>query len=688
MKILLKKSARWLILSLTIVLVLGSAILSTTVSTNYDMTEYLPEESQTLEGLEVLEDTFGNHALIELMVEEVSISRAYQIKLDIQTIDGVMQVIWLDDQADISNPSMIDPELMSTYYVENRALFRVVFEEDPYDLAIEDHIDAIETLLEDETIYMRGNPVQNIESRAIAEGEVFKIILIIIPICFIILVFASRSWLEPLIVLLVLGVGVVINLGTNAFLPSVSFITLTIAAALQLAISLDYSLFFIHRYYEYKDEGYEKKVAANFAFKKSLPVITASALTTMIGFIALFLMRYRIGFDIGIVLTKGIFFSYLSVIFLLPVLIIMLDKYLEKLRHRHFMFHLGFLKTFFIKMKYVIGLLFIGFMIFGGIYRTRVDYLFGAGEYASDASTLAMDQEEINQYFDDYQTITLLLKDSTKTQELALIDQLNNNEHVLKIEALYTLVNPSIPESFIPENVINMFRQNQYTRMTVYVSLTEENEEMFAFYESFDESVKDQYETYYALGTIPSTYEIRDTVIEDTPIVIWVSIALIALVLLAIFRNIAVAILLILVIQTAIWMNIGLLAMNDRQVIYIGYLVVLALQLGATIDYAVLFANRYLEARKTDIKHVALHRTLKYASIPIMISGLVLATAGFIEMIFSNISVVSDIGLLIGRGALFSLMMVVLILPALMILLDRFLIKTCNLFHKKGNLSD
>jgi predicted RND superfamily exporter protein len=311
----------------------------------------------------------------------------------------------------------------------------------------------------------------------------------------------------------------------------------------------------------------------------------------------------------------------------------------------------------------------------GLFFQTQTEYIFGAGGYAGNDSEIALERQEIGEHFNEYETINLLLNNSDKTKELALIDLLEDTENVIEVDALYTAVPPNTPESSIPEEAIQGYNQNGYTRMTIYTDFVEESNAMFEFNETIDSLVDSQYEEYYMLGIISSTYEIRDTVLEDTPIVLLVSALMIGLVLVVVFKNLFVAVLLILVIQTAIWFNVGLLAINGKEVIYIGYLVVLALQLGATIDYAVLFASRYIEARHTVDKGEALGYSLKKSSIPIMISGIILAAAGFAEMLFSKITVVSDIGLLIGRGALLSLGMVLFFLPSIIYITDKWFVR-------------
>lgn len=676
MKILIKNNARWYILVLTFVILIVSVILSFQIKTNYDMTEYLPKDSETRKGLLVLEDTFGNHASIELMIKDVSIGEAYEIKESVLSIEGIMDVVWLDKYGDIENHENIDPLIKNNFYQGDNALMTLVFIEDAYHLDVEDSIIEIRQLLVDEDIYMRGEALNNIESRSIAQAEVYKIILIILPICFVILLFASKSWLEPLIVLFVLGIGVIVNLGTNALLPNISFITLTIASALQLAISLDYSLFFIHRYYELRDEGYEVLEAVNKAFKKSLPVITASAVTTMVGFLALLMMRYRIGLDIGLVLSKGIFLSYLSVIIILPAIIVVFNSLIDRFRHRHLMFHLGGLSKYLIRFRYIFLFLFLVLLSFGLIFQSKTDFLYGSSSYAGQESLVSKDKNEIMRYFPEYQNLTILLKNSSKEQVLALIAALSENDHVEKIDALYTVIDPMTPENMIPEPIKYQYVQNSFTRITLWTDIIEENDLMFVFNDYVNKQVDLNYDEYYILGLISSTGEIKDTVLADTPIVMLVSVILIGIVLFLIFRKLWIPFILILVIEAAIWFNMSLLVMNDRQVIYIGYLVVMSLQLGATIDYAVLYASRYMENRQNMNKGESMAMALRKTSIPIMISGIVLASAGFTEMLFSHIEVVSDIGLLIGRGALLSLGFVLLFLPILLYLLDSIIINT------------
>ncbi|MFW6318980.1 MAG: efflux RND transporter permease subunit [Bacillota bacterium] len=675
MNVVMKTKGRAIILIIVGLLIVISFFLLPNVTTNYDMTEYLSENSMTQEGMDVLEESFGNHATIQVMVEDIELTQVLSKKSLIENVDGVMDVIWLDDVIDIENIASADPMTVGAYYQNSIALYTIVFNEDNYALSIEDSIHEIETLFTGFTVSMRGDALDNIESREIAEGEVVALMLIILPVAIIILIIASKSWFESILILFALGVAVLFNMASNAFLPHVSFITLTIAAALQLAISLDYSLFLLHRYDEYKTAGDSVYTAMQKALKKVFPTITASALTTIVGFLSLLFMQFKIGFDIGIVLSKGIVFSYLSVLFLLPVLIIIFSSLLDKTRHKAFFFDVAFLAKPLIKIRYLLFVLLVALAGVGFYYQNQAGFLFGASEYLDEESDVYQEQESIQSYFGVYQPIIILVEEQNLPKELTVIQEVSALDKTLQVDSLATQVDPDTPLMMIPDTIKLNFIQNDISRINVYTNIEREGETMFSYYESLDAIVSSEYDTYYVLGIVPSTYEIRETVLEDTPVVVFVSVIAIAIILAIIFRNLFIPILLLVVIEASIWLNVGFLGIFDTKVVYIGYLVVLALQLGATIDYAVLLSSRYREIRETYDKKEAVYYALKRASIPIMISGVILASAGFSEAIYSNLSAVTDIGLLIGRGALLSMAFVLVFLPALLFVFDRWIIK-------------
>lgn len=672
MDVLLRKRWRWLFVIVIVVLVVVSGLLSFRVKTNYDLSAYLPEDSKTSIGLNVLEDSFGNHAQVEMMIKDVSLEEALMIKNEINGMDGVLQVVWLDDYMTSEDIEDISPSIVNMFYYDNHAMYIVVFEGNAYDLEIEKVVEAISDGFSDKEVFFRGDAIQNIESRTIAQKEVLKMILIILPISLFVLILVSKSWIEPLIILIVLGVGIILNLGTNIIFPQVSFITLTIASALQLAISLDYSLFFIHRYYELKDDGKNMIQSIRLSFKYSIPVITASFLTTVVGFLSLLILRYKIGADIGLVLSKGVLLSFLAVVFVLPLLLVVFDQTIEKTRHKSLHFHIGFLKTIMMKFRYVFLALFILLMGLGLFYQNKVSFLYGNSQFGSERSIVEKDRNEMAKHFTEYQPILVLIKDSTQELEINLIQSFLQLNTIERIDALYTQVNPMIPKESLPYDLVSSYEQNGYTRMVMYSTILEENDEAYQLANTLIEILDGADIDYHLIGSMISIQDVKTTVNEDGWKVVVFSSLFIIVVLSIVFKNIKLPILLVIVIQTAIWLNMGLLSINHRPVIYIGYLVVMAIQLGATIDYAVLLASRYMESRKQHHKDNAIYLSLKTSTMPLFISGSILAIAGFVQMLFSENNIIGDIGLLIGRGALLSLFMVLIFLPVLLIICDRF----------------
>ena len=280
-----------------------------------------------------------------------------------------------------------------------RSLFTVLLDIDDYSVEIDQVIDDIETITSEYQVSIRGNALNNRESRTIAEGEVLTILLLILPICILLLLVASKSWVEPIIILLVLGVGIIVNMGTNALLPNVSFITMTLAMALQLALSMDYSLFMIHRFYEEMDDGLTPSKAAHIALRKALPSISASALTTIMGFVALLFMKYRIGFDIGIVLSKGIVFSYLSVIFFMPILLVWLAPILQKTRHRVWIPSISKLTKYFHKARWILPVVLVVIASVTMIYANKASYLYGSKTATIEGGTVQVQAENIKEVF-------------------------------------------------------------------------------------------------------------------------------------------------------------------------------------------------------------------------------------------------------------------------------------------------
>lgn len=673
------KKSRIIILIVTLVLTVGLLVSSFFVKTNYDMTKYLDSSSNTYQGIEILEDTFGNYAAVELMTEDLTIAEALTLKADIKALENVMNVIFIDDFVDVTSiPIEFVPEEVKAPFISgNKMKFQIVFTKDVYDEALDKTIDDIRALTDG---YMRGEALDNSHARQVANNQLILIMAIIVPICIVILIIASKSYVEVLLILGVLGVAIVFNQGTNLFLGSISFITMTMGMALQLAMSLDYSLFLIHRYHEFRHLG--KKEAIKAALKGSLKSITASSLTTVFGFIALTFMQYKIGFDIGFVLAKGIIFSYLSVIILMPIGLYYLDGLITKTTHKSFLPNMKSVGTFVYKFKLPLSLLLVAIAGFGFYFSNKSIYLY-QGTQSQVGSQLYIENEKIEEAFGPNNPIVILIKGQDAAKESILVSELKDLDDVLNIDALVKIeAQYGAPRAFLPPAIVENFVSGDYIRIILNTSLNSESEAYFKLDADIREITSQHFDEAYYVGVIPSTSDIKEMVTNDTILVLILSIGLVFLVIMFVFKSVLIPTILVVIIEASIWFNLGINAVGDTPILYIGYLIIMSIQLGATIDYAVLLSSRYLEERETKDKKEALIDTVKASMPTIIISAFILATAGFIEFFVSDMNAIKEIGLLLGRGTIIAFMLTIFTLPPYLYFFDKWLVK-----KKKENVS-
>ena len=666
------KRSRITILVVTLVLTIALSVGSFFVKTNYDMTKYLNSSSNTYQGLEILEDTFGNYAAVELMVEDLSMADVLALKTDIKALENVMNVIFIDDFVDLTVVPIefVPDEVKAPFISDNKMKLQIMFTKGVYDESIDKTIDDIRAL---SVGYMRGEALENSHARQVANNQLILIMLIIVPICIIILIIASKSYIEVLLILGVLGVAIVFNQGTNLFLGSISFITVTMGMALQLAMSLDYSLFLIHRYHEFRHLG--KKEAIKAALKGSLKSITASSLTTVFGFVALTFMQYKIGFDIGFVLAKGIVFSYLSVVILMPIGLYYLDGLITKTTHRSFLPNMKPIGRFVYKLRLPLSLLLVAIAGVGFYFSSHSTYLY-QGTQTQAGSQLFIENEKIEAAFGPNNPIVILIKGEDAAKEGALVTELLALPDVLNINALVLMeLQYGAPRAFLPPEIVANFVSGDYIRIILNTTLNSESEAYFQLDADIREITDSHFDEAYYVGVIPSTADIKEMVTDDTILVLLLSIGLVFLVIMIMFKSVLIPIILVVLIEASIYFNLAIHAVGGTPILYIGYLIIMSIQLGATIDYAVLLTSRYLEERETKNKKDALIDAVKASMPTIIISAFILATAGFIEFFVSDMNAIKEIGLLLGRGTIIAFLLTIFTLPPYLFFFDKWLIK-------------
>ncbi len=671
-----------------VVLLIASIGFAFMTKVNYNMSLYLPEDSKTKQSMEVFEEEFGLTTMLQVMISDTNNEEVAEIVDEVKQIEGVKSVNWLGDVADLKQPvDAVSNPLVNRFYKDGNYLLTIEMNEDEYSLVTDQAIDKTQDYLKTKavTVNYRGPAMSAKTTRDLTARETLNIMAVVVPVALIILIIGSTSWIEPVVVLISLLTAIVINLGVNGFMPNISFITMAMASALQLAVSLDYSLFFVHRYYEKREAGMDKRKAAVSSMKDALGSVTASCLTTVFGFLALVFMRYRIGADIGINLAKAVFISYLVALFMMPMLLIVFDKWLLKSKHKSFVPNFKKIGGRIHKGRFPIVAIFLVVMGIAVVFQSKTKFFYGDQGVLEEDDPVVVQDVAITNEFGYFQPVVILYDKDAKTEAVAVAEVLQDHELIDGIDSIVTSIPKTIPSDMIPAEYLDRFVGDKYARMIVSIKVMDETEDMYQVAEDIERICKENFgDNYYTLGYASSITEIKDTVTADGIIVQIISVVTIALIVGLIFKSISIPIVLVLVIQTAIWINFAIPYFTDKTLTYIGYLVVSSLQLGATIDYAVLLTSRYMEFREQKIeKKQALSLAMQKSVNTILVSCFVLAAAGFVEMLMSNVPSVSEMGLLIGRGVLLSGLLVLVALPALLVLLDKPI--QMLTFNKKKN---
>lgn len=643
------------------------------VAVNYDMNDYLPSDSASTVALDVMEKEYdGGIPNARVMIENVSIPEVLKYKKEIKSVDGVSDVTWLDDAADITEPlETMDTNTVETYYKDKNALLSITIDEDKRIQAVEN----IRKIIGDENAMM-GSAVSTATATTSTVSEISKIAAIAIILMLLILILTTTSWAEPFIVILGLGIAVIINAGSNLILGEISFVTNAAGNILQLAVSLDYSVFLIHRFEECRKEEQNVKSAMVNALCMSTSSILSSGLTTVIGFLALCLMRFRIGPDLGLALAKGIFISLITVFVFMPVLVLYTYKLIDKTTHRSFMPSFKSFGRIVSRVMIPLMCLFVVLIVPCYLASNANDFYYGSSHIFGSKTKLGTDIQKIDSIFGENDTYVLLVpKESTATQK-ELSDELKDLPQVSSIMSYVDTVGAEIPASYLDSETLSKFNSDNYTRMVLSVETDYEGEETFKLVKNIRNIAKKYYDgNWYLAGEGVSTYDLMNTVTSDMTKVNLLAIGAVFLVLLLTTKSVVLPIILVLAIETAIWINLSIPYFTSSTIFYIAYLIISSIQLGATVDYAILFSDRYKEERKTNSKKQAVISTISSVTVSILTSGGVLTIVGFLLGNISTHGLLSQLGFFLGKGTLCSLIIVLFVLPALLYVFDGLVIK-------------
>lgn len=675
------------IMTIFIVLAIVGAILQNFVGVNYDLKAYLPEESKSTVSLDLMTEEFsGGIPNARVMVNDVTVPEALEYKEQLKQCTGVSEVMWLDDAVNIYQPlEMADSEVVETYYKDGAALFTVTVDED---LKIE-AVDAMREVIGDENA-MTGDAVSTALAITSTVTEVTFVSIFAVLVVLLVLLITTTSWVEPLIVLAGLGIAIMINNGLNLVMGEVSFVTNAAGPILQLAVSLDYSVFLIHRYEECLQENSDKKGAMVEALCKSTSSILSSGLTTVIGFLALLFMRFGIGSDLGMALAKGVAISLITVFVFMPALILKTYPWIEKTRHKKLFPELKSARNLLKRVTVCMVCVFAVVMIPAYLASNQNSFYYGSSHIFGEDTQLGKDTKAVEAIFGKNDTYVVLVPNGNPTAERQLSDALFDVPEVKSIISYVNTVGAEIPKEYLDEEILSQLVSENYSRMVVTVEADYEGEETFALVEEL-RGILDQYypEESYLAGEGVSTYDLMDTITADTIKVNLIAIGAVFVVLMFSMKSLTLPVILVLSIETAIWINMAVPYFYDAKVFYIAYLIISSIQLGATVDYAILLTDRYLELRQTETKKMALIKVIPAVIVSLFTSGSVMAMVGFLLAGLSSHGILSQLGLYLGRGTLLSLIIVIIVLPGLLYLFDGLIEKTTKNtnFYKKGKES-
>ena len=663
------------ILVLFIAAAIAGLFLSRLVSVNSDITDYLPPDSPSTVALDVMGEEFdGGIPNARVMIRDVSVVQALEYKEKLKQIDGVQEVTWLDDVVDVREPlETQETDTVEAYYKDDTALFTVTVEE-------EKRLEAVEAMRElvGENGALTGNAVSTATATTDTVVEISRIVVVAVLFVLLVLILTTNSWVEPLIVLGGLGVAILINNGSNLIFGEISFVTNAAGSILQLAVSLDYSVFLIHRFEECRQTNPDVEEAMVDALCKSTGSILSSGLTTVIGFVALCLMRFLLGPDLGLALAKGVALSLVTVFIFMPALILSLHKLMDKTRHKDFMPSFRGFGRLVQKMMLPLVCVFLVLVVPSYLASNSNSYYYGSSHMFNEETRMGKDIAQVEAVFGQSDSYVLLVPTGQTAVEKELSDELHTLPEITGIISYVDMAGSEIPTEFLDADTLAQLQSDNYSRMVLSVDADYEGEETFRLVEQIREIAEKYYPgTYYLAGEGVSSYDLMNTVTADMVKVNAIAIGAVLVVLLILQKSIVLPVILVLCIETAIWINLSIPYFAGDIVFYIAYLIISSIQLGATVDYAILFSDRYREARVTHSKKDAIVETISAVMVSVLTSGSVLTVVGFLLGKMSSNGLLAQLGMFLGVGAICSLVIVLFVLPGFLYLLD-------GLFMKKG----
>ena len=679
------------ILILSVLLLIPAAIGYFNTKVNYDILYYLPGDIDTMKGQDILLDDFGKGAYAMVVVDGMNKKNVSELVKKVEKVDHVASVISYNGIVGDGVPAEILPDKFRSYFEndDSRATLFAIFFDDT--TSSTETMNAIEELRDvtDKQCYIAGMSAVVTDTKSMSEKETPIYVLVAVLLVCVVLAIFMDSFLVPVLFMVSIGMAIVYNLGTNIFLGEVSYITKALAAVLQLGVTLDYSIFLWHSYKEEKEKNPgDHKEAMAVAIGNTLTSVVGSSITTVAGFIALCFMSFTLGLDLGIVMAKGVIFGVIGCVTILPSLILTFDKALEKTMHKEIMPNFDKPARWIVKHSWLFLIVFLG-LLYPAIYgynHTKVYY--DLSDTLPDKLNCSQANKLLAKNFDKTNSIYMILADTnlSKDDSIAMIDEIKELDGISTAMSLDSVVGAELPTEMLPDSLVSELKGNEYQIMMISTNYAIASDEINDQIDKVDEIAKKYDAKSMVIGEAPCTKDLITITDKDFKTVSIVSIAAIFVIIFFVLKSISLPVILVAAIEFAIFVNMGIPYFTGTSIPFISSVVIGTIQLGATVDYAILMTTRYKRERAAgESKKEAISIALGTSIPSIIVSALGFFAATFGVGMIASVDMISSLCILMARGAIISMLVVIFILPSLFVLFDKLIINTSIGFKSKKN---
>lgn len=676
------------ILIVSVLLLIPSIFGFLSTRINYDILSYLPSDIETMKGQDIMLDEFGKGGFSLVMLDGMDDKDVEKVKEKIEKVDHVCDVLWYDTLADVSLPKEVLPDDIYDFFnTDNSTMMAVFFDEAT---SADGSLEAVKEIrsIAGEQCFVSGmsSVVEDIKDLTMQEAPMYVVIAVILTS--IILALTMDSFLIPLFFMLSVGMAIIYNMGTNFIQGEISFITEALAAVLQLAVTIDYSIFLWHSYKEEKEKHPgDNKEAMAVAIGKTITSVVSSSITTVAGFLALCFMSYELGMDMGIVMAKGVVIGVICCITVLPSMILVFDKALEKTMHKDLVPSLEKPSKFIIKHHAAFIVLFIVVLIPAVYGQINTNVYYNLTDTLPKDLNSVIANTKLDEEYNMATTHMLLVDADMEPKEVnSMLDEMGKVDGVSFSMSLDTLIGPSIPREIVPESVTKILKSDKWQLMLIGSEYKVASDEENAQIDELSKILKSYDKDGMLIGEAAATKDLIDITDHDFKVVNIVSIAAIFIIILIALRSVSLPIILVAVIEFAIAVNMGVPCFTNTTIPFIASVVIGTIQLGATVDYAILMTTRYKTERNAGKdKHEAVTIALTTSMKSIMVSALGFFASTFGVGVYSSVDMISQLCTLMSRGAIISMITVICILPSMLMLFDKVIINTTMGMKKKEN---